>query len=57
MAQGLGNIVCGLCGAIGGNSLIGESIMNVRLGARGRLSAIWSAMLLLVTIVGLNGGM
>lgn len=51
MAQGLSNFLCGFFGAMGGCAMIGQSLINVNSGARGRLSAIASALFLLVFIL------
>ncbi|GLE02839.1 hypothetical protein PINS_up011703 [Pythium insidiosum] len=40
VAQGVGNVVCGVFGAMGGCSMIGQSTGNVLNGARHRLSAV-----------------
>ncbi len=47
MAQGLGNILCGLFGGMGGCAMIGQSLINVESGGRGRLSGIVAALTLL----------
>ena len=47
VAQGFGNILCGLFGGMGGCAMIGQSIINVESGGRGRLSGIVAAMTLL----------
>ncbi len=47
MAQGFGNIVSGLFGGMGGCAMIGQSIINVESGGRGRLSGIVAALTLL----------
>ena len=47
VAQGVGNILCGLFGGMGGCAMIGQSIINVESGGRGRLSGIVAAMTLL----------
>ena len=47
IAQGFGNIVSGLFGGMGGCAMIGQSIINVESGGRGRLSGIVAAMTLL----------
>ncbi len=47
VAQGLGNILCGFFGGMGGCAMIGQSIINVNSGGRGRLSGIIGALTLL----------
>ena len=50
-AQGLGNIACGLIGAMPGCAMIGQAIANVQSGGRGRLSTLFSGLLLTGLIV------
>ena len=50
-AQGLANLVCGFFGAMGGCAMIGQSLINVNSGGRGRLSAIASSLFLLFFIL------
>ena len=40
VAQGAGNLVNGLFGGMGGCAMIGQSIINIKSGGRGRLSGI-----------------
>jgi len=47
IAQGFGNILSGLFGGMGGCAMIGQSIINVESGGRGRLSGIVAALTLL----------
>ena len=47
VAQGMGNILCGLFGGMGGCAMIGQSLINVESGGRGRLSGIIAAVTLL----------
>ncbi|BCS89240.1 SulP family inorganic anion transporter [Pseudodesulfovibrio sediminis] len=51
MAQGLGNFVNGLFGGMGGCAMIGQSIINITSGGRGRLSGIVAAGALLFFIL------
>ena len=51
MGQGLGNVVSGFFGAMGGCAMIGQSMINIRSGGRGRLSGISAALFLLCFIV------
>ena len=46
-AQGLGNIVNGFFGGMGGCAMIGQSIINIKSGGRGRLSGVTAALALL----------
>ena len=47
VAQGSANIVTGLFGGMGGCAMIGQSIINIKSGGRGRLSGIVAALTLL----------
>ena len=47
IAQGSANIVTGLFGGMGGCAMIGQSIINIKGGGRGRLSGIVAALALL----------
>lgn len=49
--QGKANIIAGLFGGMAGCALIGQSIMNVKSGGRGRLSTFISGLFLLVLIM------
>lgn len=51
MAQGAANIVTGFFGGMGGCAMIGQSIINVNSGGRGRLSGIVAAVALLCFIM------
>jgi SulP family sulfate permease len=51
MAQGLSNIVTGMFGGMGGCAMIGQSIINVNSGGRGRLSGVVAALSLLCFIL------
>lgn len=46
-AQGLANFVCGFFSSMGGCAMIGQSMINMKSGGRGRLSGITAAMALL----------
>ncbi|MCC8122635.1 MAG: sulfate permease, partial [Oscillospiraceae bacterium] len=50
-AQGIGNMVCGLIGAMPGCAMIGQAIANVSSGGRGRLSTLTAGCLLTVLLV------
>lgn len=49
--QGLANLVCGFFGAMGGCAMIGQSMINIKSGGRGRLSGITAAVCLLCFIL------
>lgn len=49
--QGLANIVTGFFGGMGGCAMIGQSMINVNSGGRGRMSGISAALFLLFFIV------
>lgn len=49
--QGIANIVCGLFGGMGGCAMIGQSLINVNSGGRGRLSGIMAAVCLLLFVL------
>jgi SulP family sulfate permease len=51
MAQGGANIITGLFGGMGGCAMIGQSIINIKGGGRGRLSGITAAVMLLMFIL------
>jgi SulP family sulfate permease len=51
VAQGSANVVTGLFGGMGGCAMIGQSIINIKSGGRGRLSGITAAVMLLLFIV------
>jgi SulP family sulfate permease len=51
VAQGSANIITGLFGGMGGCAMIGQSIININGGGRGRLSGIVAAVLLLLFIL------
>jgi SulP family sulfate permease len=54
-AQGAANILNGLFGGMGGCAMIGQSIINVSSGGRGRLSGIVAALALLAFILFASG--
>lgn len=49
--QGLGNITAGFFGGMAGCAMIGQSVINVSSGGRGRLSTLWAGAFLLFLIV------
>jgi SulP family sulfate permease len=55
IAQGAANITNGLFGGMGGCAMIGQSIINITSGGRGRLSGITAAIALLFFILFTSG--
>lgn len=51
VGQGVANVTCGLFGGMGGCAMIGQSLINVKSGGRGRLSGITAAIALLLFIL------
>lgn len=51
IGQGAANIICGLFGGMGGCAMIGQSLINVNSGGRGRLSGIVAAVCLLLFVL------
>nr|WP_086939971.1 SulP family inorganic anion transporter [Thaumasiovibrio occultus] len=52
--QGLANILTGVLGGMAGCAMIGQSVINVKSGGRGRLSALVAGVLLLIFVVFFN---
>lgn len=52
--QGIANIITGFFGGMAGCAMIGQSVINVKSGGRGRLSTLVAGLLLIVLIVFLN---
>lgn len=52
--QGIANIVSGFFGGMAGCAMIGQSVINVKSGGRGRLSTIVAGVFLMVLIMVLN---
>lgn len=52
--QGLANVVSGFFGGMPGCAMIGQSVINVRTGGRGRLSTLISGVALIILVVGLG---
>ncbi|WP_100500245.1 SulP family inorganic anion transporter [Geodermatophilus chilensis] len=52
--QGVANVASGLFGGMGGCAMIGQTMINVRSGARTRLSTFLAGALLLVLVVALG---
>ncbi|WP_066221060.1 SulP family inorganic anion transporter [Formosa haliotis] len=51
IAQGAGNMVSGLFGGTGGCGMIGQTVININAGGRGRLSGVMMAVTLLTFIL------
>ena len=54
VAQGAANVVTGFFGGMGGCAMIGQSMINIKSGARWRLSGIVAAILLLIYILSVS---
>jgi len=54
LAQGIANCISGLFGSMGGCAMIGQSMININSGARGRLSGLVAAITLLIFIMFLS---
>lgn len=52
--QGIANIGAGLLGGMAGCAMIGQSVINVKSGGRGRLSTLIAGSMLLILVVFLN---
>jgi sulfate permease, SulP family len=52
--QGIANLVTGVFGGMGGCAMIGQTMINVKAGARTRLSTFLAGVFLLILVVGLN---
>jgi sulfate permease, SulP family len=52
--QGIANIIAGFFGGMAGCALIGQSIMNIKAGGKGRLSTFVSGVFLLVLVLALG---
>ncbi|WP_341325476.1 SulP family inorganic anion transporter [Methylotuvimicrobium sp. KM2] len=52
--QGLANIGAGLLGGMAGCAMIGQSVINIKSGGRGRLSTLVAGTLLLIMVVFLD---
>ena len=51
VGQGIANIVSGFFGGMAGCAMIGQSVINVKSGGRGRLSTLWAGLFLLFLIL------
>jgi SulP family sulfate permease len=54
VGQGIANTATGFIGGMAGCAMIGQSIINVKSGGRGRLSSFAAGVILLVMVVGLG---
>ncbi len=54
LGQGIANFVAGLFGGMAGCAMIGQSVINVKSGGRGRLSTLLAGVFLLIMIVALG---
>jgi len=54
VGQGLANTATGFIGGMAGCAMIGQSIINVKSGGRGRLSCFVAGVFLLILVVGLG---
>lgn len=51
VGQGLANVVCGMFGGMGGCAMIGQSLINVESGGRGRTSGAFAACCMLAFVL------
>ena len=51
VAQGAANITCGMFGGMGGCAMIGQSMININSGGRGRTSGVTAALVLLAFVL------
>lgn len=54
IGQGLANTATGFIGGMAGCAMIGQSVINVKSGGRGRLSCFFAGVMLLILCVGLG---
>ncbi|MCA0964333.1 SulP family inorganic anion transporter [Salipiger bermudensis] len=54
IGQGIANTATGFIGGMAGCAMIGQSIINVKSGGRGRLSAFTAGAVLLILVVGIG---
>ncbi|MPX90479.1 SulP family inorganic anion transporter [Salinivibrio sp. VYel1] len=52
--QGVANIATGFLGGMAGCAMIGQSVINIKSGGRGRLSTLFAGVLLLIMVVFLS---
>jgi SulP family sulfate permease len=55
VAQGLANVTCGFFGGMGGCAMIGQSMININSGGRGRTSGVTAALVLLAFVLFASG--
>ncbi len=53
-AQGIANVGAGMLGGMAGCAMIGQSVINIKSGGRGRLSTLFAGVLLLIMVVYLS---
>ncbi|MCP3673617.1 MAG: SulP family inorganic anion transporter [Gammaproteobacteria bacterium] len=53
-AQGVANIASGMIGGMAGCAMIGQSVINIKSGGRGRLSSLVAGVVLLIMVVYMN---
>ncbi len=53
-AQGFANVGAGMLGGMAGCAMIGQSVINIKSGGRGRLSTLYAGVLLLIMVVYLS---
>lgn len=51
VGQGLANITSGFMGGMAGCAMIGQSVINIKSGGRGRLSTLWAGVFLLLLLL------
>lgn len=51
MGQGIANIITGFFGGMAGCAMIGQSVINIKAGGRGRLSTLVSGLFLIFSII------
>ncbi len=54
IGQGVANVITGFFGGMGGCAMIGQTMINVKSGARTRLSTFLAGVFLLILVVGLG---
>ena len=54
VGQGVANFACGVFGGMGGCAMIGQSLINVNSGGRGRLSGVTAGACLLLFVLALS---
>jgi SulP family sulfate permease len=54
VGQGIGNVVAGFFGGMAGCAMIGQSVINIKSGGRGRLSSLVAGSVLMFLIIALG---